>query len=61
MKDIILLTAHKLITLLFFAENTASSKTVSAVSLDPDEADANVLTDGDFSTCIMTDAETNPW
>ena len=43
------------------SEGAATGKTAYAVSLDPDDANTNDLSDGDFDTCISTDAETDPW
>ena len=39
----------------------ATSKDVYAVSLAPHHANANDVTDGDFGTCISTEADTDPW
>ena len=42
-------------------EGAATGKTAYAVSLDPHDANTNDLSDGDFATCISTDAATDPW
>ena len=41
--------------------DAATGKTAYAISFDPDGANTDDLSDGNFATCISTDAETAPW